>query len=89
MCCQFFYRRADRGHQDRICFAQAKSGLVHCKGRKNIIDRHQNYNHRVKSFDSLSGTFRHDVLKHHILHTVATIVQIDIETGDRTTSLAE
>ena len=81
---------ADRGCKDGRCFMQAKTGSLHHKGRQNMLARHENVNRRVKCFDSLSGTFRHDVSKHHVFfHAVVNIVQIAIETGDKLPSLAK
>ena len=81
---------ADRGHKDGRCFVQAKTGSLRHKRRQNMLARHENVNRRVKSFDSLSGAFRHDVSKHHVcFHAVVNIVQIAIETCDERPSLTK
>ena len=55
-----------------------------------MLARHENVNHRVNFFDSLSGTFRNDVSKHRVLfHAVVSMVQIVIEVGDKLPSLAK
>ena len=49
-----------------------------------ILPRHENVSRRIKSFDFLSETFRHDLSLHRVFfHAVANIVQIGIENGEK------
>ena len=54
-------------HKDRRHLTQSKSGSAHHKERQNILATHEIVNRCVKSFDSLSGVFRYDALKHHAI----------------------
>ena len=74
---------ADKGCRQCKRFFAPKNGNKDNKLIKNILARHENVNRRVKSFDSMSGRFRHDLLLHNICFlAVVNIVQISIENGD-------
>ena len=64
-------------------FFVSKSGSEDCKVIRRALARHESVNRRTKSFDCMSGKFRHDLLllKNHFL-VVVSIAQVAIEHGD-------
>ena len=75
---------ADKGYRYDNHFYHCKNGRRNNKWIKKILARHENANRRIKSFDCLSETFRHDLSLHHVFfHAVANIVQIGIENGEK------
>ena len=75
---------ADKGHRHCERFFAPKNGNKHNKLIKRVLARHENVNRRVKSFDCMSGRFRHDLFLHNIYFlAVVNIAQISIENGDK------
>ena len=61
-----------------------KNGNRGNKKIKAILARHENVNRRIKSFDCMSGVFRHDLALHHVyFYAIVNIVQIAIENGEK------
>ena len=74
---------ADKGYRYDSRFICAKNGQATNKRIKKILARHENVNRRIKSFDCLSGTFRHELYLHHVFfNAVVNIVQLGIENGE-------
>ena len=74
---------ADKGYRFDSRFICAKNGQSTNKRIKKILARHENVNRRIKSFDCLSGTFRHELCLHHVFfNAVVNIAQIGIENGE-------
>ena len=74
---------ADKGYRFDSRFICVKNGQATNKRIKKILARHENVNRRIKSFDCLSGTFRHELYLHHVFfNAVVNIVQLGIENGE-------
>lgn len=68
---------ADDGYADPeyFIYPNARPNLRH--EIKRIMARHESVNSRLKAFHVLSGTFRHDLKKHHLcFYAVANMVQL-------------
>ena len=80
---------ADKGYRDFRYFCNPSGTGYVSKYMKKVLARHENVNRRIKSFECLSGTFRHDVSLHHVFfHAVANIVQLSIECGEKLPDVA-
>ena len=80
---------ADKGYRDFRYFCNPSGTGYVSKYMKKVLARHENVNRRIKSFECLSGTFRHNVFLHHdFFHAVANIVQLSIECGEKLPDVA-
>ena len=51
--------------------------------QKRVQGRHETVNSRLKAFEILSDTYRHDVTQHgYVFRAVAVLVQLSIKNGD-------
>lgn len=72
---------ADKGYNDSNFFILPNE--VNSRMHKRIMSRHETLNKRIRQFNILSHTYRHDIKKHPmIFHAVVNITQIKIENGE-------
>ena len=81
---------ADKGYRHSDSFYVCENNDPCNKRIKQILARHENVNRRVKTFDCMSGVFRHDLSLHRdYFYAVVNIVQISIENGDKLPEISQ
>lgn len=76
---------ADGGYNDGGLYAETPTGLHNQdqKMKKDARSRHETVNRRLKHFNILTHTYRHDVAEHGIaFRAVAVLTQIAIQTDE-------
>lgn len=69
---------ADRGYNDSNCFITPTPRNKPC--HTNVMSRHETINKRLKQFNVLNCTFRHDLTKHRLcFYSVVNVTQLIIK----------
>lgn len=73
---------ADKGYLDSSCVTPDKIPESFRAWHKEIRDRHENVNKRIKQFSTVSAVFRHNRDLHvHFLFACANLAQLMITNG--------